>query len=56
MKVPAGGTIAATERQKVVMDGKTKNLHAADSSTWIRGEHGWEYHAHSETFLDKAVQ
>ena len=44
--------IAYTVRQKVTMDGKTANLHAADSSTWLRGENGWECHAHSETFLE----
>ncbi len=43
--------IAYTVRQRVVMNGKTSDLHAADSSTWLRGESGWECHAHSETFL-----
>ncbi len=43
--------IAYTVTQKVTMDGKSQNLRAADSSTWIRGADGWECHAHSETFL-----
>jgi len=43
--------IAYTVRQKVKMDGKSQDLHAADSSTWVRGADGWECHAHSETFL-----
>jgi ketosteroid isomerase-like protein len=49
---PDVAIIAYTVRQKVVMDGKTANLHAADSSTWLRGENGWQCHAHSETFLE----
>ncbi|PSH70157.1 hypothetical protein CU102_03425 [Phyllobacterium brassicacearum] len=44
--------IAYTVRQSVTMDGKSQNLRAADSSVWIRGSHGWECHAHSETFLN----
>jgi len=48
---PDVAIIAYTVRQRVKMDGKTQDLHAADSSTWIRGEGGWECHAHSETFL-----
>lgn len=43
--------IAYTVKQNVTMDGKKQDLHAADSSTWIRGADGWECHAHSETFL-----
>ena len=43
--------IAYTVSQNVTMDGKTQDLRAADSSTWIRGQGGWECHAHSETFL-----
>ena len=43
--------IAYTVKQKVKMNGKSQNLRAADSSTWIRGADGWECHAHSETFL-----
>lgn len=43
--------IAYTVKQKVTMDGKPQELHAADSSTWVRGPNGWECHAHSETFL-----
>lgn len=43
--------IAYTVRQKVTMDGKSQDMEAADSSTWIRGSAGWECHAHSETML-----
>lgn len=43
--------IAYTVRQKVRMDGKSQDLRAADSSTWVRGADGWECHAHSEAFL-----
>ena len=49
---PDVAIIAYTVRQKVTMNGKSQELHAADSSTWIRGPNGWECHAHSETFLD----
>lgn len=54
---PDVAIIAYTVKQKVTMDGKSQTLHAADSSTWIRGADGWECHAHSETFLndDSAV-
>lgn len=48
---PDVAIIAYTVKQKVEMDGKTQEMHAADSSTWIRGADGWECHAHSETFL-----
>lgn len=48
---PDVAIIAYTVRQTVKMDGKTQEMHAADSSTWIRGEDGWECHAHSETML-----
>jgi hypothetical protein len=48
---PDVAIIAYTVRQKVVMNGKTQEMRAADSSTWIRGEAGWECHAHSETML-----
>jgi hypothetical protein len=34
-----------------MMDGKKREFKAADSSTWIRGTHGWECHSHSETIL-----
>lgn len=43
--------IAYTVTQKVTIDGKPQEIHAADSSTWIRGADGWECHAHSETYL-----
>ena len=48
---PDVAIIAYTVRQRVRMDGKTKDMRAADSSTWIRGARGWECHAHSETLL-----
>ena len=48
---PDVAIIAYTVRQKVIMDGKSQDLRAADSSTWIRGANGWECHAHSEAFL-----
>ena len=48
---PDVAIIAYKVHQKVTMDGKSQNLHAADSSTWIRGPAGWECHAHSETML-----
>lgn len=51
---PDVAIIAYKVKQKVTMDGKKQELHAADSSTWIRGPQGWECHAHSETFLQDA--
>jgi ketosteroid isomerase-like protein len=48
---PDVAIVAYTVRQKVRMDGKRQEMRAADSSTWIRGAHGWQCHAHSETFL-----
>ena len=48
---PDVAIIAYEVHQKVTMDGKSQDLHAADSSTWIRGPSGWECHAHSETML-----
>ena len=48
---PDVAIIGYTVRQKVTMDGKTREMKAADSSTWLRGPAGWECHAHSETFL-----
>ena len=48
---PDVAIIAYQVRQKVRMKGEEQELHAADSSTWVRGENGWECHAHSETFL-----
>lgn len=50
---PDVAIIAYTVKQKGTMDGKTSNMRAADSSTWIRGPEGWECHAHSETFLQE---
>ncbi|MGE3250532.1 MAG: nuclear transport factor 2 family protein [Hyphomonadaceae bacterium] len=48
---PDVAIIAYTVKQHVTMNGKKQELHAADSSTWVRGANGWECHAHSETFL-----
>ena len=48
---PDVAIIAYTVTQKVVMNGKSQDLRAADSSTWVRGADGWECHAHSEAFL-----
>jgi ketosteroid isomerase-like protein len=48
---PDVAIIAYTVRQKVKMGGKSQELRAADSSTWIRGADGWACHAHSEAFL-----
>lgn len=45
--------IAYTVKQSVTMDGKQQDLRAAETSTWIRGDQGWECHAHSETFLQE---
>ena len=49
---PDVAIIVYTVRQKVKIDGKLQETHAADSSTWIRGDDGWECHAHSETILN----
>lgn len=49
---PDVALIAYTVSQNVTMDGKAKKMRAADSSVWIRGPHGWECHAHSETVLN----
>jgi ketosteroid isomerase-like protein len=48
---PDVAIIAYTVKQKVKMDGKSQDLHSADSSTWIRGVDGWECHSHSETYM-----
>ena len=48
---PDVAIVAYTVRQTVKMDGKTQQMRAADSSTWIRGKDGWQCHAHSETVL-----
>ena len=50
---PNVAIVAYTVRQNVTMDGQTKDLHAADSSTWVKGPSGWECHGHSETFLEE---
>lgn len=49
--MPDVAIIAYTVKQTVTMNGKSQDLRAADSSTWIRGADGWECHAHSESFL-----
>lgn len=48
---PDVGIIVYEVTQNVTMNGKKQTMCAADSSTWIRGENGWECHAHSETML-----
>jgi hypothetical protein len=48
---PDVAIIAYTVRQTVKMNGKTQDMRAADMSTWVRGEKGWECHAHSEAML-----
>ncbi len=48
---PDVAIIAYTVKQKVDLNGKVQDMHAADSSTWVRGANGWECHAHSEAFL-----
>lgn len=48
---PDVAIIAYTVRQKVKMGGKSKEMRAADSSTWVRDGDGWTCHAHSETML-----
>ncbi len=48
---PGVAIIAYKVTQQVTMDGKPLEMHAADQSTWIRGDNGWECHAHSETML-----
>ncbi len=54
---PDVAIIAYIVKQKVKIDGKLQEMHAADSSTWIRGVDGWEYHAHSEAMLkDKKAE
>lgn len=50
---PDVAIIAYKVTQQVTMDGKKQEMHAADSSTWVRGDDGWECHAHSETLLGK---
>lgn len=52
---PDVAIIAYTVRQKVRMDGKSQDLRAADSSTWIRGTDGWRCHAHSEALLQQGA-
>jgi ketosteroid isomerase-like protein len=49
---PNVAIIAYTVKQKVTMDGEPQEMHAADSSTWIRSaKGGWECYAHSETLM-----
>ena len=52
---PDVAIIVYTVAQRGVMKGESRDLRAADSSTWIRGAQGWECVAHSETFLKDAV-
>jgi ketosteroid isomerase-like protein len=50
---PDVAIIAYTVNQNVTMDGKKQVLHAADTSTWVRSDDGWQCHAHTETFLQE---
>ena len=43
--------IAYTVKQNVTMDGKDKDMKAADTSVWVKGAHGWECHSHTEAIL-----
>lgn len=43
--------IAYTVKQKVTMNGKKQEMHAADMSIWLRTKDVWHCHAHSETML-----
>jgi len=52
---PDVAIIAYRVTQNVTMKGKSQELKAADSSTWVRGADGWECHGHSETFLKDAA-
>ena len=52
---PDVAIIAYKVTQTVTMGGKHQQMHAADSSTWVRGAGGWECHAHSETLLKDAA-
>lgn len=49
---PDVAIVAYKVKQKVTMDGKTQDMQAADSSTWVRGPDDWKCHAHSEAFLN----
>lgn len=51
MPTPDVAIIAYTVTQKVTIDGKSQELRAADTSTWVRGADGWECHGHSEKIL-----
>jgi uncharacterized protein YjiS (DUF1127 family)/ketosteroid isomerase-like protein len=59
VEVPAPDVaiIVYTAHQKGTRSGKPTDMHAAYSSTWLRGKNGWECHAHSESHLmgDKAA-
>ena len=48
---PDVAIIAYVVNLNVTMDGKQQVLRAADSSTWVRNDDGWQCHAHSETLL-----
>jgi len=48
---PDVAIIAYTVIQKATIDGKSQEMRAADSSTWVRDADGWKCYAHSETFL-----
>lgn len=54
LPAPDVAIIAYKARQRVTMNGKTREFEAADCSTWVHGPAGWECHAHSEVPLDNA--
>lgn len=43
--------IAYTVKQNVTLDGKDKDMEAADTSVWVKGPYGWECHSHTEAIL-----
>lgn len=49
---PNVAIIAYTVRQKITMNGETADTHAAQSSTWVKRDNGWECFGHTETLLD----
>lgn len=49
---PDVAIIAYTVTQQVTLQGKPQTMRAADCSTWVRGDDGWQCHAHSETMLE----
>jgi hypothetical protein len=54
LPAPHVAIIAYKARQRVTMNGTTREFEAADCSTWVHGASGWECHAHSEVPLGNA--